>query len=350
MKLYKLITFIVIVFFKTGTLFSENNLFNVNNIELVKKDKVTNNTLADMAIKKGFSQLITKILLKEDIRKLSDLNFQAIKELVAYYQISGGENKNENKKKELVIFSVTFDKDKTHALFFKRGISYSEISDKELYTLPVLIKDNEIFIFNNNFFYKNWNEIYQDDLIEFILPLENIEIIKNINNNKNNLIDLNLVDLFQEYTNKNLALILIEDDPENKVKAYLKTKIQGKTISKSINFKKQIQKNRKVYENIVIETKKELIDLVKSKNLIDIRTPSFLNAKFVLNKNSNLVDLNSRIKNIDLIENVYVQDFNKEYMSLRIKYLGKLDKIINQLKKKNINLQLINDQWVIKTL
>ncbi len=220
MKLYKLITFILIVFFKTGTLFSENNLFNVNNIELVKKDKVTNNTLADMAIKKGFSQLITKILLKEDIRKLSDLNFQAIKELVAYYQISGGEN--ENKKKEIVIFSVTFDKDKTHALFFKRGISYSEISDKELYTLPVLIKDNEIFIFNNNFFYKNWNEIYQDDLIEFILPLENIEIIKNINNNKNNLIDLNLADLFQEYTNKNLALILIEDNPENKVKAYLK--------------------------------------------------------------------------------------------------------------------------------
>ena len=37
-------------------------------------------------------------------------------------------------------------------------------------------------------------------------------------------------------------------------------------------------------------------------------------------------------------------------MNLRIKYLGKLDKLINQLKKENINLQLINDQWVIKTL
>ena len=37
-------------------------------------------------------------------------------------------------------------------------------------------------------------------------------------------------------------------------------------------------------------------------------------------------------------------------MSLRIKYLGKLDKLINQLKKENIDLQLINDQWVIKTL
>ena len=30
--------------------------------------------------------------------------------------------------------------------------------------------------------------------------------------------------------------------------------------------------------------KKELVNLVKSKNLIDIRTPSFLNVKFNLNK------------------------------------------------------------------
>ena len=36
-------------------------------------------------------------------------------------------------------------------------------------------------------------------------------------------------------------------------------------------------------------------------------------------------------------------------MNLRIKYLGKLDKIIGQLKNENINLKLINDQWVIKT-
>ena len=37
MKLYKQIIFILIVFFKTETVLSENNLFNVNNIELKKK-------------------------------------------------------------------------------------------------------------------------------------------------------------------------------------------------------------------------------------------------------------------------------------------------------------------------
>ena len=76
MKLYKLATFILIVFLKTETLFSENNLFNVNNIQLEKKDKISNNILADQAIKKGFNQLVSKILLKEDSNKLSDVDFK----------------------------------------------------------------------------------------------------------------------------------------------------------------------------------------------------------------------------------------------------------------------------------
>ena len=104
------------------------------------------------------------------------------------------------------------------------------------------------------------------------------------------------------------------------------------------------------YNEIIINTKKQLIDLVKSKNLVDISTPFFLNVKLNLNRNSNLAKLNLRIKKIDSIENIYVQEFNKDYVSLRIKYLGKLDNIITQLKKENIDLRLINDLWVIKTL
>ena len=109
--------------------------------------------------------------------------------------------------------------------------------------------------------------------------------------------------------------------------------------------------NQKTFNNkIITKLKKELTNLVKSENLIDIRTPSFLNAKLDLNKKSNLVELNLRIKNIDSIENIDVQEFNKDYMFLRIKYLGKLEKIINQLQNENINLRLVDDQWIIKTL
>ena len=84
--------------------------------------------------------------------------------------------------------------------------------------------------------------------------------------------------------------------------------------------------------------------------MIDIRTPSFLKVKLELGKKSNLVELKSRIKNIDLIENVFVQEFNKNSMTLRIKYLGKLNKILDEFKRENINLKLINDQWILKAL
>ena len=49
MKLYKQISIIIlIVFFKTETLFSENNLFNVNNIKIKKKDKITNKLITKL--------------------------------------------------------------------------------------------------------------------------------------------------------------------------------------------------------------------------------------------------------------------------------------------------------------
>tara|TARA_B100000989_G_scaffold295439_1_gene276545 strand:- start:2628 stop:3674 length:1047 start_codon:yes stop_codon:yes gene_type:complete len=348
MKFYKQLIFILIVFFKTETLLSEDNLFNVNNIRLEKNNKDTNNELANKAIRKGFNQLIYRILLEADSQKLSNLNFSSIEQLVTYYQISN--SFDEEKKEEFLSFSVTFDKDKIHDLFYNKGISYSEILDKELYILPILIRNNEIFIFNNNFFYDNWNKFYKDDLIEFILPLENIELIRNIINNKNSLINLNLRELFKEYQSKNLAIVLIEDNKVGKEKIFIKALIQGKKISKSLNFKKENLKTNQFYKKTIVDLKKELIDLVKSNNLIDIRTPSFLNVKLDLNEKSNLVVLNSKIKNIDLIEDVFVQDFNKDYVNIKIKYLGKLEKIINQLKKENINLQSINDQWVIKTL
>ena len=345
MKLYKLVIIILVVFFKTETLFSENSLFNVNNIKLEKKDNVSNKDLANQAIKNGFNQLIAKILLKEDKDNLSDLNFSSIKQLVNYYQI---ENISDQNNIEIVNFSITFDKDKIHRLFFKRGLSYSEVSDKELYFLPILIKNNEVYVFNNNFFYENWNKFYENDLIEFILPLENIEILKKVNDNKTNLINLDLLNLFDEFKNKNIALILIEDNKNNNERIYIKSKIQNKDISKALKINKGNFDKNKFYEKIITETKKELINLIKSKNLIDIRTPSFLKVKLNLNKDSNLVELNSRIKKIDSIESIYVQDFNKDFMNLRIKYLGNLEKIIILLKLENIDLQLINEQWVIK--
>ena len=47
--------------------------------------------------------------------------------------------------------------------------------------------------------------------------------------------------------------------------------------------------------------------------MIDVRTPSFINFKINLKNEGNLETLNTRLDEIDLISNFYVQEPNKDY-------------------------------------
>ena len=109
-------------------------------------------------------------------------------------------------------------------------------------------------------------------------------------------------------------------------------------------------KTKDLKDSIIFEIKNEITNLVKSENLIDIRIPSFINVKLNLNKKNNLNFFHTKIKQIDLVEDIFVLDFNKDYANVKIKYLGNLERMINQLKKENVILQLVNDEWLIKNL
>ena len=346
MKLFKKTIFILIIFLKTGNLLSANTLFSVNNIEVEKKDNNSSKQMADNAIQKGFDLLVKRILMDEDYSKVSNLDFNNIKKLVKYYNVSNSKEISNNK----INFNITFDKDKLHDMFYLQAISYSDIKDKEFYILPLLAKGNKFSIFSNNYFYENWNKTISNELIEFILPVENIEIIQNVNRATNDLLNLDLDKLFYEYPNKNIAIAIIENNKSNQQKIYLKSRIQEKKISKSYTFRKKELSQININDQIILEIKNEIINLVKSQNLIDIKTPSFLNVKLNLDKKNNLIIFNSRIKKVDQIENVFVTEFNKDYINLRIKHLGKLDKIISQFKNQEIDIQFIDNQWFIKLM
>ena len=348
MKLNKIIILILVIFIKTGNVLSQDSIFNVNNIEIIKKTNTSNKDIANQAIKKAYLKLIDKILLIEDKEKISKMDFTKIKELVSYYQVIP--NVENDKKEDIVIFNIFFDKDKLHNLFYEKDISYAEITDKEFYLLPVLKKDDQYFIFNQNFFYEKWNDFEDNDLVEFILPFENIEIIQKININKNNLFDVEINTLFLEYSKKNQALLLIDDKNGIVEKIFLRANISGKKINKNLLIKNNFKEKEKNYREIIQRTRNEIIDLVKSKNLIDIKTPSFLNIKLTPNKNNNLAELHKRLNNIGLVDDLYVQEINSEYVLLKIKYLGKLEKIINELKKEKIILKQKNDEWGIQLI
>ena len=65
---------------------------------------------------------------------------------------------------------------------------------------------------------------------------------------------------------------------------------------------------------------------------------------------TSLVDFTKRLNKIDLIETFYIQELNKDYAFIKIKYLGKINKIISRLKDEKINLKSKNGQWEINII
>ena len=335
---------ILIILFKTGNVLSNNNIFNVNNIKIDGKIYENKEKVINQAFKKGYKELINRLLLEKDYQKLSTINLGQIKKLISYYQIVNANSEEENKNK--TVFNISFDKDSMYEFFYQNKILYSDIINTEIVLLPLFISDKQYFLYTKNYFYENWNNDTSDNLIQYTLPVESIESIQIIEKNKDNIYDLNFSDFFKEYDLENMAFVIIEINKDI-AQIFLNTKITGKKLNKTLSINKANLNQKDFYNKIILETKYKITNLIKSENLIDVRTPSFLNAEIKLNKKSNLIELNNRIKGIGLIDNFHVQKLNKDYALVKIKFLGKIDKIINELKDQNINLKMIQGQWQI---
>ena len=333
---------ILIILFKTETVLSDNNIFNVNNIEISKETSKNKEKLISDAFKKAFDELINRLLLEEDYKRISKTNLEQIRKLISYYQIiSEDENKENNNAK----VNVFFDKDKMHDFFYGKNILYSDIINTEVILFPLLKKEDQYFIYTQNYFYENWNEEKSDNFIQYVLTTENIENIQRINLNKDNIYKIEVSDFFKEHEKDNIVFANIEVKKDT-AEVFLNTRIEGKKINKNLSIKNKENLNKKeFYREIIFEINNIIRDLIKSQNLIDVRTPSFLNVEIKLNKKSNLVEFSNRLNKIDLIDNFYVQKLSKDYVLVKIKYLGKINKIINKLKDQNINLKMIAGQW-----
>ena len=349
MKNLIFISFILIILFKTGNVLSDNNIFNVNNIEISQETSKNKEKLVNTAFKKAFNELINRLLMEEDYKRISNVNLVQIKRLISYYQIVN-ENKNSTNNNKIK-FNVFFDKDRMHSFFYNQDLLYSDIINTEVILFPLLKKKDQYFIYTKNYFYENWNEETFDNLIQYTLPAENIENIQKINSNKTNIYKLKVADFFKEYEKDNIVFANIEIN-KNTAEDILSTRIEDKKINKnlSINKRKENFNEKNFYKKIILEINNIVKDLIKSQNLIDVKTPSFLNVEIQLNKKSDLVEFSNRLNKIDLIDNFYVQELNKDYVMIKIKYLGRINKIISKLKDEKIDLKMIAGQWQLKII
>ena len=343
MKNLKYIIFILIILFKTGNVLYAESIFTVNNIQVNKKTFKNKEELINIAFKKGFDQLNSKILLEEDYSKIKNISLRNIKNLVSHYQII--KNKDDDNQ-TLALINLYFKRDKMYNFYSQNNIKYSDVSGKILKILPVLLLNDEIFIYDNNFFYENWIENTKEkknENIEYVFPIENLETIEAIKKNQDNLEIINLDNIFDKDIEKDNLLIIIDYDKQ-KTKFFLKGTISSKKIIKNLTYMdKKVEKIE--YLNILKFLKKEILELVKSQNIIDVGAPSFLNINLSLKNQNDLFLFQNILSGVDLIENFKVKKFNNRFAYINIKYYGKINKIREKLIEKGLDIKFNNNEW-----
>lgn len=343
MNIYKLSVVIIMILLKTGNVLSNESIFTVNNIEINKNSFKNNNELINLAFKEGFQKLNNKILLEKDIKELKDISLNEIKNLVSHYQIE----KKSDSPNEVVLVNVFFKRDKMYSFYSNKKVRYSDVRGKSIKILPILLLKKDILIYENNFFYKNWvddktKKKINEENIEYLLPIENLEVIEEVKKNEDNLELIELNKIFDKNENQDFLFVIINYNPKVS-KIFLKGVISKKKISKNLSFS-NFSKEEITYNELLFFLKNQIKEIIKSQNIIDIDTPSFLNIKLDLKNQNDLFIFQEILNRIDLIDNFSVREFNKNFASIKIKYYGKANIIQEKLIKQGMKLSLNNNE------
>ena len=226
--------FIIVFFFKTGNVFSSNKIFNVDNIVVKNTANQNKEKLLDKAFQEGFKKLTKKILINKDLLSVEKTSLKEIKKLVSTYQIIENEEFYEGGE---VKVNLSFDREKINRFFYVRGISYADISDTNVVIFPVLIKNNDFFLYSENYFYNNWSNQYFDEeneFINYVLPIENLEDLQLINSSKDDLESLPIKQMLSNYDLKDY-IFLILTIKNNKIDIFLKGSISGNKVIKNFS-------------------------------------------------------------------------------------------------------------------
>ena len=213
--------------------------------------------------------------------------------------------------------------------------------------LPIFITENNFYLYEDNYFYKNWNKekTPSDKYVDFILPVENLESYKFIKKNLNNLQEINVSEILSDYDTKNYIFLAINQNNKN-FNIFMKGLVSEKEIVKSFNLTNE--KNK--VDEIILQIKEEIVEIIKSQNLIDIGTPAFLNIILDIKKQDDLYKIQNIIKKIDLVETFSVKELGKNFAKIKIMYYGKLNKISEKFRDQGLDIKIDNDQWKIKLL
>jgi hypothetical protein len=338
---------LLIVFF--STIYSNANAFKVSDIKISSPFELNfeKSRVIDKGFLTSFSDLLSMITSSSDRKKIRNVSIIELKGMVDSFTISDEKFINNEYFANL---ETTFNKKKILKFLEKENIFPSIPQRNKVLLFPILVeaKDNNIYLFNNNIFYDKWNEQKNSyDLLDYLLPSEDIEDLIVLQKISTDIETYDFTNLIDKYDIKDSIILIIYKEGSN-----------IRTLSK-INLKNTFKIQNKKYFNIDIINKDDFSSIVKSlkqlyedqwKKNNEINTSIKLPITISIDskKNKRIIELEQALDSIDLISSINILSFNSESIQYRITYNGTPNIFLNDMKKRNLMLEMKNNIWIIK--
>jgi len=353
LKKFKKIYLIIItsVLFLNTFLISEIQAvsFKISEIEITEAFNLNFNKrkVFDKAFKAAFDQLILMTTKSSYKKRLNQTSIENIKNLINSFNVSDEKFIN---NKYYAKFNVNFDKRKTLKFFENKHIFPSIPKKIDVLFIPVLInsKSEKLIMFNENPIFINWNKnVKASDLINYILPNEDIEDRIILEANLKTIEDYNFEEIIKKYAIENFIINIIYQN-ENNLKVLSKIKLDDNYKVVNSNYSNIDLENEELRKNFIYKLKDIYEDDWKDLNIINtsIKLPVTMS---LLSKDINKIKLfESLMNNLDLVSNFDILSFNNKKIYYKIIYNGTPKKLLTVIKNSGLEVENDNKNWNIK--
>jgi len=345
--IYFILFSLLIVFFSTT--YSNANAFKVSDIEISSPFELNfeKNSVIDKGFQTSFSDLISMITTSGDRNKIKNVPIKVLKGMIDSFTISDEKFLNNEYFANL---ETTFNKKKILKFLEDRNIFPSIPQRNKVLLFPILIetKNNNIYLFNNNIFYDKWNKQKNSyDLLDYLLPSEDIEDLVELQKTFKNIETYDFSNLINKYDIKD-SIILIIYKENNSVRTLSKINLNNTLKIQTKNYPKIDILNNNDFSSIIKSLKFFYEDQWKKNNEINTSIKFPITISINSKKTKRIIELEQALYSIDLVSDFSILNFNSESIKYKITYNGTPNIFLNDMRKNNLELEMKNNIWTVK--
>ncbi len=205
-----------------------------------------------------------------------------------------------------------------------------------------------MYFFNDNIFYKYWlTNKDQSGLINYIMPLEDVDETLKLISSQENLENLDITEIAKKYNTENYILSLIYLD-NKKINFFSKIKFQEYKKNSNLIFYKADIKDEDSIAIVIKKVKVHLNDIWKDFN--EVNTSIKLSIDLILNSNNSdkISKFENTLTKIDDISSFSIKKFDLNKTVYEVIYNTNPNKLLKQFSI--YGFKIVNDesQWMIQ--